>query len=45
LQNVTAYEQRIENSINKTARDLLTNRFQNPEIILRPYQSMWLEIS
>ncbi|MBI5823615.1 MAG: sugar phosphorylase [Chloroflexi bacterium] len=45
LQNVTAQEQRIENLINKTARDLLTNRFQNSKIILRPYQSMWLEIS
>jgi glycosidase len=45
LQNVTAYEQRVENMINKTARDILTNRSQNSEIILRPYQSMWLEIS
>lgn len=44
LQNVTAQEQRVEAVINKTARDLLTNRFQNFEIILRPYQSMWLEI-
>ena len=45
LQNVTAHEQRLENIINKTARDLLTNRSQNPEIILQSYQTMWLEIS
>ncbi len=44
LQNVTQQEQRIENLINKTARDLLTNRSQNSEIILQPYQTMWLEI-
>jgi sucrose phosphorylase len=43
LQNVTQHEQRIENLINKTARDLLTNRSQNSEIILQPYQTMWLE--
>jgi glycosidase len=45
LQNVTQHEQHIENLINKTARDLLTNRSQNSEIILQPYQTMWLEIS
>jgi len=45
LQNVTQQVQRIENLINKTARDLLTNRSQNLEIILQPYQTMWLEIS
>jgi len=44
LQNITQQEQRIENLINKTARDLLTNRSQNSEIILQPYQTMWLEI-
>ena len=44
LQNVTQQEQRIENLINKTARDLLTNRSQSSEIILQPYQTMWLEI-
>ncbi|MFH1909125.1 MAG: sugar phosphorylase [Chloroflexota bacterium] len=44
LQNVTAREQRVESIINKTARDLLTNRLQNFEIILRPYQTMWLEV-
>jgi len=45
LQNITQQAQRIENLINKTARDLLTNRLQNSKIILRPYQTMWLEIS
>ena len=45
LQNITPQAQRIENLINKTARDLLTNRLQNSKIILRPYQTMWLEIS
>ena len=44
LQNVTQQEQRIENLINKTARDLLTNRSQSSEIILQPYQTMWLMI-
>ncbi len=44
LQNVTPQEQRIENLISKTARDLLTNRSRNSEIILQPYQTMWLEI-
>ncbi|WP_345305922.1 sugar phosphorylase [Candidatus Villigracilis saccharophilus] len=44
LQNITQQEQHIENLINKTARDLLTNRSQSSEIILQPYQTMWLEI-
>jgi sucrose phosphorylase len=44
LQNVTQQEQRIENLIRKTARDLLTNRSQSSEIILQPYQTMWLMI-
>jgi hypothetical protein len=44
LQNVTQQEQQIENLISKTARDLLTNRSQNSEITLRPYQTIWLEI-
>ena len=45
LQNVTQQARQIENLISKTARDLLTNRSQNSEIILQPYQTMWLEIS
>jgi sucrose phosphorylase len=44
LQNVTQQAQCIENLINKTARDLLTNRSQSSEIILQPYQTMWLMI-
>jgi sucrose phosphorylase len=44
LQNVIAGEVQIQNPLNKTARDLLTNRLETPPITLRPYQTLWLKI-
>jgi len=43
LQNVTAQEALLQNLLNKTARDLLTNRLYGPSLILAPYQTLWLE--
>ncbi|GAB4457089.1 MAG: alpha-amylase family glycosyl hydrolase [Anaerolineales bacterium] len=43
LQNVTAEEVQIRNPLQKTARDLLTNRAPDSSLTLAPYQTMWLE--
>ena len=43
LQNVTSQEVEIENPIKKTVRDLLTNRSVDSKIVLKPYETMWLE--
>ena len=43
LQNVTSQEVEIENPIKKTVRDLLMNRSVDSKILLKPYQTMWLE--
>jgi len=43
LQNVTLHDMEIENPIKKTVCDLLTNRSMDSKILLKPYQSMWLE--
>jgi sucrose phosphorylase len=43
LQNVTTEEIQIQNPLSKTARDLLTNRFADSKLTLRPYQTMWIE--
>jgi glucosylglycerate phosphorylase len=44
LQNVSAQEVQVQNPIRKTARDLLTNRSEDTNISLKPYQTLWLEI-
>ncbi len=43
LQNVTAEEVQIQNPLQKTTRDLLTNRAPASPLTLAPYQTMWLE--
>lgn len=43
LQNVSAQEVKIANPLNKTARDLLTNRAVESDIQFKPYQTIWLE--
>ena len=45
LQNITSHAVEIENPIKKTVRDLLTNRSMDSKILLKPYQSIWLEES
>ncbi|MBK9928191.1 MAG: sugar phosphorylase [Anaerolineales bacterium] len=45
LQNVTVQELEIENPINKTVRDLFTNRSVDGKLLLKPYQSMWLDVN
>lgn len=45
LQNVTAQELEIENPIKKTARDVLTNRSVDSRIMLKPYQTLWFEVT
>ncbi len=44
LQNVTLKELNIENPIKKTVRDMLTNRSVDGKILLKPYQSVWLDV-
>ncbi len=44
LQNVTSQELEIENPIKKTVRDMLTNRSVDGKILLKPYQSVWLDV-
>jgi sucrose phosphorylase len=43
IQNVTARKAEIKNPLNKTARDLLTNRSHDSSIVLKPYQTLWLD--
>ena len=43
LQNVTSYEQQINNPVKKTARDLLTNHVIGSQFTLKPYQTLWLD--
>ena len=44
LQNVTSQELEIENPIKGTVHDLLTNRSVEGKILLKPYQSVWLDV-
>lgn len=45
LQNVSAQEVQVQIPHRKAARDLITNFSVNAQVILQPYQTMWLEIA
>lgn len=45
LQNVTAKETTVKKPVMKPMRDLLTNRAEEADIHLNPYQTKWLEIA